>query len=66
MNRKYLHYTGREFELVTTAVEVETTKFKAVYRDVVTGGVWVCSLDEFYGAIKLNGVLVPRFAPVSE
>lgn len=59
----YRHYKGGLYELVCEAVlEADHTPVM-VYRGV-DGAVWVRPKDAFFETVMVDGVPVPRFAPL--
>jgi hypothetical protein len=61
---RYRHYKGGLYELVCEAVlEADHTPV-IVYRGE-DGLTWVRPRDVFFETVEVDGVRVPRFAPVS-
>jgi len=63
---KYRHYKGKEYEVLGLARHSETDEFMVVYRPLYgDSGLWVRPYTMFVETIELNGIQIPRFAPIS-
>lgn len=61
---QYRHYKGGLYELVCEAtLEADLTPM-IIYR-AADGSIWARPKAVFFELIEVEGVLVPRFAPVS-
>jgi hypothetical protein len=61
---QYRHYKGGLYELVCEAtLEADLTPM-IIYR-AHDGSVWARPKSVFFELIEIDGLLVPRFAPVS-
>ena len=61
--QRYRHYKGGLYEFVCTAtLEADLTEV-VVYR-AADGSVWVRPATVFFETVDVDGVAVPRFAPV--
>ena len=61
----YRHYKGNDYEVLGLARHSETEEALVVYRPVLgDSGWWVRPLEMFVERVTVDGVLVPRFAPV--
>jgi len=61
---QYRHYKGGLYELVCEAtLEADLTPM-IIYR-AQDGSVWVRPKSVFFELVEVDGVLTPRFAPVS-
>jgi hypothetical protein len=61
---QYRHYKGGLYELVCEAtLEADLTPL-IIYR-AADGSVWARPKAVFFELIEVDGLLVPRFAPVS-
>lgn len=61
--QRYRHYKGGVYELVCEAVlEADHTPVM-VYRGA-DGKVWVRPRDAFFETVTVDGVVLPRFAPL--
>lgn len=61
----YRHYKGNLYEVVDVATHSETEEHLVVYRALYgEGGLWVRPLAMFTEMVEVDGVRVPRFAPV--
>lgn len=61
---QYRHYKGGLYELVCEAtLEADLTPM-IIYR-AADGSIWARPKSVFFELIEVEGVLVPRFAPVS-
>jgi hypothetical protein len=60
---RYRHYKGGVYEVVCEAtIEADLTA-AVVYRGQ-DGKTWVRSRDAFFGTVEVDGVRMPRFAPL--
>jgi hypothetical protein len=61
----YRHYKGDDYEVVGVARHTETDEELVVYRALYgEGGLWVRPRAMFQETVWLDGVGVPRFAPL--
>ena len=61
---QYRHYKGGLYELVCEAtLEADLTPM-IIYR-AADGSIWARPMAVFFELIEVDGMLVPRFAPVS-
>lgn len=62
----YRHYKGNLYEVIGTATHSETEETLVVYRPLYgDGGLWVRPLEMFLSDVEVDGVPVPRFAPIA-
>jgi len=60
---RYRHYKGGVYEVVCEAtIETDLTAV-VVYRGQ-DGKTWVRPRDAFFGTVEVDGVRMPRFAPL--
>jgi hypothetical protein len=62
--RRYRHYKGGVYEIVTEARLEATEELVFVYRNVETGDVWVRPRADFDDMVNWQGQQVPRFSEV--
>lgn len=68
---KYLHYKGKEYQVIGLARHSETLEelviYKALYysREFGENAVWARPKEMFLGEVLVNGVKVPRFKLIS-
>ena len=63
---RYRHYKGGEYEVVGVARHSETLEPLVVYRPLYNAtGMWVRPHAMFFGTVVIEGLVVPRFAPVA-
>jgi hypothetical protein len=63
---RYRHYKGGEYEVLGVARHSETLEPLVVYRPLHgEAGLWVRPHAMFFGAVEVDGVRQPRFAPVA-
>ena len=61
---QYRHYKGGLYELVCEAtLEADLTPM-VIYR-AADGSIWARPKSVFFELIEVDGLMVPRFAPVS-
>lgn len=61
----YKHYKGQHYEVIETALHVDTNQAMVVYRALYgEQNLWVRPRSAFLGSVDLDGVAVPRFQPV--
>ena len=61
---QYRHYKGGLYELVCEAtLEADLTPM-IIYR-AADGSIWARPKSVFFELVEVDGVMVPRFAPVS-
>ncbi|HLC79603.1 MAG TPA: DUF1653 domain-containing protein [archaeon] len=59
---KYLHYKGKEYEVIANAKHSETLEEMVVYRALYGDNqIWVRSAKMFGEDVQVNGSMVPRF-----
>ena len=59
---KYLHYKGKEYEVLGTARHTETPEEFVVYRALYGEGLlWARPAKMFAEHVEVNGQKVPRF-----
>ena len=59
---KYLHYKGKEYEVLGIAKHSETLEEMVVYRALYGDGwLWVRPKKMFSEEVEANGAKVPRF-----
>jgi len=64
---RYRHFKGGLYEVIGVARHSETEEELVVYRPLYgDGGLWVRPLALFRDRVLVNGVEMPRFAPVDE
>lgn len=69
---RYLHYKGREYEVIGHALHSETLEPMVVYRplyatpDIPEGTLWVRPAAMFEEIVVVDGREVPRFKLVEE
>lgn len=62
----YRHYKGRDYDVIGVARHSETLEPVVVYRPLYgEGAVWVRPNAMFVETVDVDGVEVPRFAPVA-
>lgn len=63
----YKHYKGNMYEVYMTAQHSETEEWMVVYRALYgEQGMWVRPYEMFVEQVAVEGVMVPRFAKVSD
>ncbi len=61
---QYRHYKGGLYELVCEAtLEADLTPM-IIYR-AADGSIWARPKSVFFELVEVDGIMVPRFAPVS-
>jgi hypothetical protein len=61
----YRHYKGQLYEVIETALHVDTNQALVVYRALYgEGNLWVRPRSAFIGAVEIDGVKRPRFQKV--
>jgi len=66
---KYLHYKGKEYEVIGTALHSETLEEMVVYRTLYKNEkseLWIRPVKMFTEKIEVNGKEIPRFTRVSD
>jgi len=59
---KYLHYKGKEYEVIGIGKHSETLEDLVIYKKLYDdGGLWVRSLKMFLEEVEIDGKKVPRF-----
>ncbi len=59
---RYLHFKGKEYEVLHIALDCDTQKPYVVYRALYgTFGVWLRSLEDFTSIVNKDGIEVQRF-----
>lgn len=62
----YRHYKGGEYEVIDTVRHSETLEPMTLYRALYgERGLWVRPAAMFGETVEIDGVRLPRFAPVS-
>lgn len=61
---RYRHYKGGLYELLCEAMLESDLSPMIVYR-AADGSVWVRPKQEFFQLVEVDGMMVPRFAPVA-
>ena len=61
---QYRHYKGGIYDFVCEATLESDLTPMVVYK-AADGSVWIRPRDVFFQEIDVDGVLTPRFAPVS-
>jgi hypothetical protein len=63
---KYRHYKGNDYEVIGVAKHSEDESEFVVYRPLYgTQNLWIRPLSMFIELVEINGLLVPRFAPIN-
>lgn len=63
----YKHYKGNMYEVYMTAQHSETEEWMVVYKALYSEqGMWVRPYEMFVEKVEVDGVMVPRFAKVSD
>jgi hypothetical protein len=63
----YRHYKGKHYEVIETALHVETLQAFVVYRSLYgEGNLWIRARSEFLGKVEVDGVKQPRFEAVED
>lgn len=64
---RYRHYKGAEYEVVGVARHSETLEPLVVYRPLYNAsGWWVRPHAMFFGAVRVDGIVRPRFSRVGD
>jgi len=64
---RYKHYKGNMYEVYMTAQHSETEEWMVVYKALYgEQGMWVRPYEMFVEEVEVEGVMVPRFAKVSD
>lgn len=64
---KYLHFKGKEYEVIGIARHSETMEELVVYRPLYQdSGLWVRPLSMFCETVDHEGKKVKRFTPLGE
>jgi len=64
---KYLHYKGKEYEVIGVAKFKETLEDMIVYRKLYDDhGLWVRTYDNFTENVIVDGKGFPRFKYIGE
>ena len=62
---RYRHYKGNEYTVLGVARHSETVEEFVVYRqEYGDRGLWVRPAEMFAEIVEVNGVRMPRFAPL--
>ena len=62
---RYRHYKGNEYEVLGVVRHSETLAPLVLYRPLYNdSGLWVRPYAMFFEAVDVNGVRIPRFAPL--
>ncbi|VXB41775.1 conserved hypothetical protein [Luteimonas sp. 9C] len=63
---RYRHYKGRDYDVIGVARHSETLEPVVVYRPLYgEGALWVRPHAMFVETVDVDGLEVPRFAPVA-
>ena len=63
---RYRHYKGSEYEVCGVVRHSETLEALVLYRPLHTdSGWWVRPHAMFFGSVDVNGMTLPRFAPIA-
>ena len=63
IGKKYKHYKGNVYEIITFAKHTETMEDLVIYKSVSDAKIWARPLVMFSEKVKdINGVLVDRFS----
>lgn len=66
-NKKYKHFKGKEYLVLSLANHSETLEKMVVYQALYGDfGIWVRPLDMFLEKVEVNGNLVNRFTECSD
>jgi len=61
----YRHYKGQLYEVIETALHVDTNQALVVYRALYgEGNLWVRPRSAFIGNVEIEGIKRPRFQKV--
>jgi len=64
---RYKHYKGSMYKVYMTAQHSETEEWMVVYKALYgEQGMWVRPYEMFVEKVEVEGVMVPRFAKVSD
>lgn len=64
---RYLHFKGKEYELIYIAKHSETLEEMVVYRALYgEGGIWVRPASMWNEKIERDGKILPRFTYIEE
>jgi hypothetical protein len=61
---RYRHYKGGLYELLCHATLESDLSAMVVYR-AADGSVWIRPASVFFETVEVDGLMVPRFAPVA-
>lgn len=61
---RYRHYKGGLYELVCEATLESDLRPMIVYR-AADGAIWVRPKEVFFQLVEVDGMMVPRFAPMA-
>jgi hypothetical protein len=63
---KYLHYKGKEYEVIGLAKHSETLEELVVYKTLYGSyDLWVRPKDMFLGSVEIEGEIIPRFQKIA-
>lgn len=63
----YRHYKGQLYEVIETALHVDTFQAVVVYRALYgEGSLWIRPRSAFLGEVEIDGAKVPRFQRVED
>ena len=63
---RYRHYKGNEYEVIGVARHSETLEPLVIYRPLYNAtGLWARPHAMFFETVTIDGVVQPRFTPVS-
>lgn len=64
---KYVHFKGKEYEVIYVGKHTETLEDVVIYRALYGDfGIWVRPLKMFIEKVEIDGKLVDRFKYISE
>ncbi len=64
---KYLHFKGKEYEVLHLARHSETEEWMVVYRALYGEfGIWVRPASMWLETVERDGKVIPRFQKVEE
>ena len=60
MKEKYMHYKGKEYEVLCIAIHSETGEKLVVYQDK-DNNTYARPHDMFFEQVDIDGIKIPRF-----
>lgn len=64
---KYLHFKGKEYEVLNVGKHTETLEDVVIYRALYGDfGIWVRPLNMFIEKVEIDGKLVDRFKYIGD